>query len=379
LKHHYDVIVVGAGSMGMATGYFLAKQGVKTLLIDANDPPHTMGSHHGETRIIRHAYGEGRQYVPLALRAQALWMHIEEESGIKLFANTGVLSLGPRGSSFIQEIIQSSEVYGLPIEVLDSDEVNRRWPGWNVPDGYVGCLEATSGVLFSEECIRAMRRLGCTYGMELLVNTAVQGIDIEADGVRVRTVSGSYWAERVVVTAGAWAKRLLLVTGLNVPLQPVRKAVAWFECNEQLYSSSVFPTFMCELGQEHYYGFPSFNGSGIKVGRHDGGQPIDPDTMDRTFGSNPEDEGDLRRFLSQFMPHANGRRIAGKTCIYTLTPDEHFVIDQHPEFRQLVFAAGFSGHGFKFSSAVGEILSQLVMRGKTDQDISMFSVRRFQS
>ncbi len=364
--------------MGMAAGWHLAQQGVRTLLIDAFHPPHTMGSHHGETRIIRHAYGEGRQYVPLALRAQELWLDLQAEAGTRLFAQTGVLSLGPAGSPFMEEVVRSSVSFDLPLEVLDTAEIRRRWPGWRVPDDYVGCLETSSGVLFSEDCIRAMRQLGEARGMQVLVDAPVDDIRVDGQGASVRAGSSVYTAERVIVTAGAWAKRLLATAGLDVPLRPTRKAIAWFACDENLYGAAEFPAFTCGTDTAHYYGFPSFNGSGLKVGRHDGGQTADPDTMERTFGAYPEDEGDLRRFLRDYLPRANGRLLTGKTCVYTMTPDEHFIIDRHPERPQLLFACGFSGHGFKFASAVGEVLAQLAVADSADLDVSTFSLRRFQ-
>ncbi|MCL6624982.1 MAG: N-methyl-L-tryptophan oxidase, partial [Alicyclobacillus shizuokensis] len=284
MSNTYEVIVVGAGSMGMAAGWHLAQQGVRTLLIDAFHPPHTLGSHHGDTRIIRHAYGEGRQYVPLALRAQQLWLELQVEAGTQIFAQTGVLSLGRAGSPFMEEVVRSSASFDLPLEVLDAAEIRRRWPGWRLPDDYVGSLETSSGVLFSEHCIRAMRRLGEARGMQVLVNTPVDDIRVDGQGASVRAGLSVYTAERVIVTVGAWAKRLLAAAGLDVPVLPMRKVIAWFECDEDLYGAAEFPAFTCETGKAHYYGFPSFGGTGIKVGRHDGGQAADPDTMERTFG-----------------------------------------------------------------------------------------------
>jgi monomeric sarcosine oxidase len=372
---HYDVIVAGAGSMGMAAGYFLAKQGSKVLLIDAFDPPHVYGSHHGDTRIIRHAYGEGREYVPLALRAQRLWAELEEEWGKPLFVQTGVLNVGAHGSAFTNEVIASAEQFSLPLEVWSADELNRRWPGMNIPEGWIGCYETTSGVLFSEECIRAFREQSVKRGAALLANTAVENIEIHAQGVIVHTKAQKYFADSLVVSAGAWAGRLL--AKLNLPLQPTRKTVAWFEADDSLYGSERFPAFVFHLTDEMYYGFPSFSGCGVKIGRHDGGQKADPDQMNREFGAFSEDEADVRRFLQRFMPQAAGRLKQGRVCIYTMTPDEDFIIDRHPEHPHVAIAAGFSGHGFKFSSAVGEILCQLATTGKTEHQIGKFSLSRF--
>jgi N-methyl-L-tryptophan oxidase len=371
---HFDAIVIGAGTMGMAAGYFLAKNRVNTLLIDAFDPPHTNGSHHGDTRIIRHAYGEGRQYVPLVLRAHTLWRELEQECNRRLFHQTGVLSVGMQDSKFIHNVITSAQKFSLPLHVLTADEIHDQWPGISIPDGFVGCLETASGVLLSEECIRAYRRLAVEYGAKLLCNTRVNDITFLQNGVSIRTNEAYYTADKLIVCSGAWSGKIMF--SLNLLLQPLRKVVAWFEANETLYNSNVFPAFIFDLKDEHYYGFPSFGGCGIKIGRHDGGQPVDPDQINREFGIYLEDERDVRRFLQSYMPYAAGKLKQGRVCLYTRTPDDHFIIDRHPEYSHVTIAAGFSGHGFKFASVVGEILCDLTIKGHTEHDISMFSIRR---
>ncbi|MCC8434346.1 N-methyl-L-tryptophan oxidase [Brevibacillus sp. M2.1A] len=374
---NYDVIIVGAGSMGMAAGYYLAKQGVRTLMIDAFDPPHTMGSHHGDTRIIRHAYGEGKQYVPLALRAQQLWSELEQASGIPIFAKTGVLNAGPLNCTFLNEIRESAEQYSLPLEVLSATEVMQRWPGINLPADYYGCLEPASGVLYCENGIRAYRDLALASGATLLTNTPVTQLEPAENGFIVHTESASYHGDKVLLSAGAWNGSLLDSLGLSIPLKPTRKTVAWFGADEGQYSADGFPAFIFRLDDSMFYGFPSFDGAGVKIGRHDGGHAIDPDKLERTFGTYLSDEGCVRSFLETYMPGAAGPLRQGKVCIYTMTPDEHFVIDRHPQHPQLVFAAGFSGHGFKFASAIGEATSQLLVEGASSLDLSMFSWKRF--
>ncbi|MCM3145225.1 N-methyl-L-tryptophan oxidase [Brevibacillus sp. MER 51] len=374
---NYDVIIVGAGSMGMAAGYYLAKQGVRTLMIDAFDPPHTMGSHHGDTRIIRHAYGEGKQYVPLALRAQQLWSELEQASGIPIFAKTGVLNAGPLNCTFLNEIRESAEQYSLPLEVLSATEVMQRWPGINLPADYYGCLEPASGVLYCENGIHAYRELALASGATLLTNTPVTQLEPAENGFIVHTESASYHGDKVLLSAGAWNGSLLDSLGLSIPLKPTRKTVAWFGADEGQYSADGFPAFIFRLDDSMFYGFPSFDGAGVKIGRHDGGHAIDPDKLERTFGTYLSDEGCVRSFLETYMPGAAGPLRQGKVCIYTMTPDEHFVIDRHPQHPQLVFAAGFSGHGFKFASAIGEATSQLLVEGASSLDLSMFSWKRF--
>ncbi|MBU8917774.1 N-methyl-L-tryptophan oxidase [Bacillus sp. FJAT-29953] len=372
----YDVIVIGAGSMGMAAGYFLAKSGKSTLLLDSFNPPHNKGSHHGDTRIIRYAYGEGAEYVPLALKAQELWNDLEKATGKQLFLQTGVLNVGPEQSDFIQNIISSSETYSLPLDVLNSREVNSRWPGISLSNEYIGCFEPTSGVLKCEECIEAYRELAIKHGAEILTNSRVKEINIHDNRVTIKTDDQTFQSESLIVSAGAWSKELLSQLDLNLPLEPVRKTFAWFDAAEKLYNHKDFPAFAFETTQGLYYGFPSIDGSGLKVGRHDGGEKINPDNQIPGFGELPEDEADLIQFLNAFMPHSQQLKY-GKTCIYTLTPDENFIIDLHPKYSNIAIASGFSGHGFKFSSAVGKNLAELIISGKTEQDISLFSINRF--
>ncbi|WP_141432266.1 N-methyl-L-tryptophan oxidase [Bacillus sp. 03113] len=376
MEKHYDVIIVGAGSMGMAAGYYLAKQGINTLLVDSFDPPHVNGSHHGDTRIIRHAYGEGREYVPLAIRAQTLWYELEKEANQKVFHQTGVLGFGPKGSAFIDEAIASANEYSLQLEILQGTEIMERWPGITLPEDYLGCFEPASGVLFSEDCIRAYRKLAIESGATLLTNTQVEDIDIHESSSTIHTASGSYSADKLIISGGAWNKKILSSLKLDLPLQPKRQTVGWFESDEALYQSSVFPAFFVDMPIGIYYGFPSFDGAGLKIGRHDFGQDIDPDTINREFGIYPEDEDYIRNFLKTHMPQAEGKINQGRVCMYTKTPDEHFIVDLHPEYSHVIIAAGFSGHGFKFASVIGEILSQLAKVGQTEHDISLFSLKR---
>ncbi|MGN7470706.1 N-methyl-L-tryptophan oxidase [Brevibacillus sp. SAFN-007a] len=373
----YEVIIVGAGSMGMAAGYYLAKRGASTLLLDAFDPPHTMGSHHGDTRIIRHAYGEGKQYVPFALRAQTLWAELEQASGAELFRQTGVLSAGAHDCAFLQEVRESAARYSLPLELLTAREVRERWAGIELPDHFYACLEPASGILYSENAIRAYRELAIASGATLLTNTRVTSLQTVGEDVIVRTDSASYRGKQLLVSAGAWSAPLLQDLGLSVPLVPTRKTVAWFGAEDRLYGADRFPAFLFHLGDSMFYGFPSIDGAGVKIGRHDGGQASHPDMLERTFGSYLSDEGDVRAFLETYMPQAAGALRQGKVCLYTMTPDEHFVIDRHPDKPHIVFAAGFSGHGFKFASAVGEAVSQLLLDGSSTLDLSMFSLSRF--
>ncbi|PGT88782.1 N-methyl-L-tryptophan oxidase [Bacillus sp. AFS040349] len=362
--------------MGMAAGAFLAQQKVKTVLIDAFDPPHNRGSHHGDTRMIRHAYGEGRQYVSLVKRAQQLWEELESQTGYKIFEKTGVIGLGPKDSPFLQETIAAANKYELPIEVLTSNEIKKRWPGFSVPEHFIGCFEAESGLIYSENAIKAYKEIAINNGAQLETNTPVQ--QIETDGksvVKIITESKVFWAKKVIVTVGAWASKLL--PDLALPIQPTRKAFGWFDAPADLYDVAYFPSFYIEDKENMCYGFPNIDGAGLKIGRSDGGQDIDPNKHTQNFGLFDTDEDELRFFLKNYMPEANGLLNQGKTCLYTISRDNHFIIDHHPKHDHIIFACGFSGHGFKFASVMGEVLSELAVNGQSKFDLSIFSLKRF--
>jgi len=374
MKKHYSVIIVGAGSVGMATGYYLARKGIDTLLIDAFDPPHSSGSHHGETRLIRHATGEGGKYVRLVLRAQHLWHQLEEETGRRLFIPSGTLMVGEEDASFINETVRSATENSLTLEKMQANEIQKRWPGFSIPEHFVGYFESSSGALLNEECIKAYRELGVKHNAAIKINTKVESMDLSLSGAVINTASDTFYADKVVISAGAWTGKVL--SSLGLPLQPVRKTLGWFKPNNVKYEYPNLPCFYFNFENQKYYGFPSIDGGGVKVGRNDSERDIDPDLMSQDFGKYNNDEGDLRAFLERFLPGAAGKLIKGSSCMITKTPDKDFIVDCHPEFSNVMIAGGFSGHGFKYSSVLGEILSQMITDGQTVHDISKFSISR---
>lgn len=376
MNGHYDVIVVGAGSMGMAAGYYLSQKGVRTLMIDAFDPPHSNGSHSGDTRLIRHACGEGMEYASMALRAQELWDDLAGKTKETIFRKTGVLTFGPESSQFVKQAIDSGCAYDMNIETLSADEVNERWPGVTLSDEEIACYEPDAGVLFSANCIRAFKRLALDNGAELKTDSPVLNIDVADDSVTVETSRETFTADKLIVSGGAWNKKILSDLDMKIAVQASRRTIAWFNSNDLLYKADTFPGFFGDLPSGVFYGFPSIDGAGLKVGRYDNGDDAEPEYINREFGVYDKDEDDVRGFLDEYMAEANGRINAGKTCMFTNTPDENFVIDLHPEHSHIAIAAGFSGHGYKFSTAVGEILIELVTDGETKQDISLFSAER---
>lgn len=372
---NYDVVIIGAGSMGMAAGYFLAKAGKSVLLLDAFDPPHSHASHHGETRIIRYAYGEGEEYVPLALRAKVLWEELEQQTGQSLFLKTGVLNIGPKESSFIKMLITSAEKYHLPIEVLSSTQMNTRFPGLGIPEKYIGCFESTSGVLKCEVAIQAYRDLAISHGATILSYHRVTDIQSQSDRLAITANNKIFHADKVVVSAGARSHNLLKMLSLNLPIQPTRKTFAWFNAPESQYGQKVFPAFSFTTDDGIYYGFPNIDGAGLKIGRHDLGVAQDPDEEMAPFDFD-SDSHDLRALLTKYMPNVESFKM-GKTCMYTMTPDENFIIDHHPDNHNIIIASGFSGHGFKFSSVIGEIIRDIIIEKPLQYDINLFSISRF--
>ncbi len=255
-------------------------------------------------------------------------------------------------------------------------EINERWPGFSVPDHFVGCFEKESGIIYSENAIRAYKEKAIEHGAQLVTNTPVHHIDPnDENGIKISTEHTTYYARKIIVTAGAWAAKLL--PDLNLPVQPTRKVVGWFEAPSDLYDAADFPSFYAEDNGKKFYGFPSLDGSGIKIGRSDGGHAIDPNLLKQNFGLYDSDEGDLRQGLELYLPRANGKLKQSKTCLYTLSSDNDFIVDFHPEDHRVIFACGFSGHGFKFGSVMGEVLSQMALAGESELDISIFALNRF--
>lgn len=376
MREPYDAIVIGVGGMGSAALYQLARRGKRVLGIDRFDIPNTMGSSHGVNRIIRLAYFEHPTYVPLLRRAYELWRQVETEFDEQLLYITGSLDVGRPGSQVLDGSLQSCEAHGLAHEFLSTEEVVARFPAYKLPEGFKAVWQPDGGFVLSERAIVAHVTQAQAAGAEVRRNEAVVAWEVDGNGiVAVATDRGAYRAERLILTAGAWAPDLIEeLVGYAVP---ERQALGWFEPLEpELFHIDRFPVFNFTVDEGHFYGLPVFGVPGFKLGRyHHLEEVVDPDTMDRE--PNERDERVLRDFIARYFPAANGPVADMKTCMFTNTEDEHFVIDVHPEHPQVAIAAGFSGHGYKFASVVGEILADLAERGTTGHDISRFAIGRF--
>lgn len=313
----YDMIVVGSGSVGAAAGWYATQAGLKVLMIDKAQPPHCEASHHGETRLIRHAYGQGVSYVPMVLRAQQLWDELDSLAGERIMHRCGVINIGQETSEFIRNVIESAKRYQLPVEILTSQAVMQRWPQLNMPDGYIGVFEPNSGYLKCELAIKHWIRLAKEAGCDQLFDCSVIEITRDGDMQRVKTANGVYIGRKVLFSAGTWLKKLLP----QLPVVPTRKVFSWYHSDDRYDQSNNFPGFVIVLpdGNE-YYGFPAKNNV-LKIGKHSGGQPI-KNPEDRTpFGSFAEDETEVRDVLHQFFS-GTGERVYGKSCTYDVTPDK---------------------------------------------------------
>lgn len=372
----YDVIVAGGGSMGIAAAYFRAKQGASVLVLDKYEIPNQMASHHGVTRMLRLSYGHGSSYVPLALESLKLWAELETSVGKELYRKTGAITIGYPDSEFVEMAIESAISNNIPYKVMTADELTDKWRGLDIPDDYIGCFDPSAGFLYSEDCLTAYKDEALKYGAEIHENEAVVSVEQEENFITVKTDKDTYHGAKVIVTAGAWLPKLL--PELDLKIQPVRKTISWFKPHEDNLYGNDFPCYIFDT-KDHglYYGFPDFDDYGVKLGSMDNDINCEPDELNREYGAYEQDENDDRAFLERYMPQAAGELIDGKVCMFSRTPDDDFIIDVHPENPNIILAGGFSGHGFKFASAIGSILSDLSVDGTTTHDISTFKLSRF--
>jgi sarcosine oxidase len=374
----YDVIVAGLGGMGSSAAYHLAGRGKHVLGLERHTPAHDRGSSHGQSRIIRLAYSEDPAYVPLVLRAYELWERLERETGEDLMTLTGGLMIGPPGTTFFEGSKASAEKYDLPYEVLDAAELKRRYPVFEPTPDTVALFEGKAGFLRPEASVKAHLARASSLGADLRFGEEILSWEPTQSGVLVETASGAYKAERLVVSAGAWAPKLLADLGL--PLEVTRQLLFWFDPKGGIepFLPDRFPIFIWEPEDGNsFYAIPAHEGptGGVKVAffRADG-KPTDPETIDREV--HDEEVEFIRSYLARYVPGLDGDFLYAKTCMYTNTPDEHFVISTHPQHSQVAIAAGFSGHGYKFCSVVGEILADLTTEGETPHPIDLFSPTR---
>jgi sarcosine oxidase len=382
IQSHYDVIVLGVGSMGSAACYDLAKKGYRVLGLEQFDIPHELGSHAGQSRIIRKAYAEHPDYVPLLQRAYDNWKTLESETGAELYFKTGLMYFGAKADPFLKGVQVSSTKYNIPVNKLTEEECSRKYPQFNLPKDFDRLEEPDAGFLPPERCILLFVEQAIQKGAVIRTKEKVLEWKSTNGTITVKTNRGAYQASKLIITAGPWAGKM--IPGYAPKLTITRQAVGWMKPKKwDDFTLGKFPCWILEDGVNDFYGFPvlpvgNFGGPlGLKLALHyPGAETTDPDVVNRN--TKESDEKVLIQMLNKFMPNGYETTLVMKTCLYTNSPDQNFILDYLPEHdKNVVIATGFSGHGFKFASVVGEIMADLAMKGSTILPIGFLNAKRF--
>jgi sarcosine oxidase len=371
----HEVIVAGLGAMGSNALQQLARRGHRVLGIDRFAPPHAMGSSHGKSRIIREAYFEDPRYVPLVQRAYHCWAELEREAGVRIFRQTGGLMLGPPDGPLVRGARLSADLHHLPHEILSAAEVARRFPAFRPEPEMIGVWEPRAGMLAPETAISAALTVAQAHGAEVQLHETLLGFDTIPGGVEVTTTAGRYRAATLILSLGAWTTPM--VADLGLPLVVQRNVLHWFtpSARQEQFTPETLPIFISEIGADgSWYGFPD-TGDGVKLARHHHGVATSPDTVDRAVA--PSEIAAMREIIARYMPDANGAHRESAVCLYTNAPDDHFVLGRHPTSPAVIVASPCSGHGFKFASAIGEVLADLATERDPSFDVSLFALDRF--
>ena len=374
----FDVAVAGLGGMGSAIAAHCAARGASVIGLEQFGPAHDLGSSHGKSRMIRTAYFEDPAYVPLVLRAYELWHGLERQTGQDLLRITGVLSVGEENSEIISGTRRAGSQHGLPVKTLSRKELKKLYPTLRLLDGEIALFEADGGVLDPELAVRAHLKVAQSHGAELHFDTAMEGWGVTDGGVEIRLSNGNrVSAKKLVLSLGPWFQEAL--ESLGVPIRVQRNVQAWFSPATDAYDSERFPAFLLDRAglPAPLYGFPDF-GAGIKSAFHGLGELTTASEINREVDL-PRDVEPIVQALEQWMPGSTQTFREAKPCMYTLTPDGHFVIDRHPEHANVILCGGFSGHGFKFAPVVGEVGADLALAGGSRHEIDFLSLRRFAS
>jgi sarcosine oxidase len=362
--------------MGSAILATCARRGKAVIGLEQFKRGHDFGASSGKTRMIRKAYFEDPAYVPLLRRTYELWRELERETNEEILRITGVLMVGREESEIISGSRRSASEHGLPIDVLSKAEISARYPNLRTHEGEIGVFEPEGGVLKPERAIEAQLNVASAHGAEMQFGVALKNWRATRDGFEILLADETRISARVLVLSlGPWFKTTL--ESLGVPMRVQRNVQAWFTSRMAEYEVGRFPAFLVDRKEfpAPIYGFPDF-GDGIKAAFHGAGDLIDAEHCDREI-DHERDIAPLAELLEEWMPGAFGPLREAKTCMYSLTPDEHFVIDRHPEHANLILCGGFSGHGFKFAPVVGEIGADLGLKGGTFHPIDFLSLRRF--
>jgi len=393
LHHHYDAIVVGTGGIGSAALYHLAARGRRVLGIDRFPVAHDRGSSHGQTRLIRRAYFEHPDYVPLLLRAYELWRELEQTVGRTLLVESGLVIGGPPASEVLQGVRTSAAIHSLSIEELSPQSVSHRWAGLRLPEAWEAIHEPQAGYLFVEECVRAHIEAAAKAGAEIRHGVSVLNWQADKSGgtgriagrsVTLQTDRDTFTCDRLVLCPGPWAEGLLQLPSLKLTV--LRKSLFWYatktaaESPRVSYAAGRFPCFALDAPEGFFYGFPQLDDRGIKIAEHTGGQPVvDPLTLDSSLDTAEQQR--VERMLARHLTAVSNRCTSHAACMYTMSRDSHFTVGRHPAYPAVAIAAGFSGHGFKFASVIGEILAELATQclDEAPPTIKFLSPDRFET
>lgn len=372
-----DVIVLGVGGMGASACAALAARGARVVGLDRFPPAHDRGSSHGATRLIRQAYFEHPDYVPLLLDAYRLWEGLEAESGQRLLMRSGLLLAGRPDSEAVAGARLAARLHALPLETLPPPEAGRRFPSIRLADDEIALFEPAAGYLLVEACVRAFAASASRHGARLESGVTVHGWREEGTGVAVDTDRGVQRADRLVITPGPWAPDLLRLAGM--PMTVLRKSLFWFRPDAAAaadFSAGRLPCFAFDGPAGFHYGFPDVDGAGVKIAEHTGGTPVaDPLALDRALDA--EELARVAAVARARLPSLGTTLVSHAACMYTMTPDSHFCVGLHPDHPRVSIAAGFSGHGFKFASVIGATLADLALDGATARPVGFLAPDRF--
>ena len=376
----FDAIVIGVGSMGSSACYFLAKGGYKVLGLEQFEISHEFGSHAGQSRIIRKAYFENSDYVPLLNRAYENWKNLESETNTHLYFKTGLVYFGSPNHTLIQGVKRSAALYDVGLENVDNPSL--RFSQFTIPSNFETLWEPDAGFVTPEKAIQLYTQQALKHGAQIHTHERVIDWKKHGGGILVTTDKTIYHCDKLVITAGAWIREI--VPSLSNKIKITRQFVAWIKPKQpELFTLGNFPCWLLADDEKPgcYYGFPILSEnfgepSGLKLAHHYPAIETDPNDVDRTIRSSDED--DLKYVIDKYLPGIFESLHAYKVCLYANSPDEDFIIDQLPGYEDYVsVACGFSGHGFKFSSVVGEILADLIREGKTKLPIQFLRAKRF--
>jgi monomeric sarcosine oxidase len=356
-SRRFDVIVLGGGTMGTSAAWALGKRGLRALVLEQFQHVHDQGSHGGETRVIRHAYAESPEYVPLVRQADRLWQELESRTGQQVLVRCGGLELAAPGFRHARAARASAEEHGLSYEWLTPEEAMRRWPAFHVPDDWDALYSPDTGFLLIEPALRGMADAARALGATLVEATPALAWGTDSGSVWVQTAAERFEAEALIVTAGVWSSRVL--GELELPIRVLRKTLWWQKVDDpRSFAPDRFPVFIADSPAGEIYGFPIYGVPGLKIANHAGGETVDPDHVDRF--TRPGENDDCLELAAQVIPGVTPQVLKSVVCLYAMTPDTDFIIDRHPASSRVAIGAGFSGHGFKFAPAVGEILASLI-------------------